>query len=262
MKQSGKRKASKEHAKTLLEAAGNPATIEDAISSLVSQLLKDTTVPPTNLDALKTRLDIVDIIGEDIPMSGELRRDREGLHIVYSSHLAKDRRRFTIAHEMGHALLNSLGHRLPHSGPEVERLCDKVAAEILMPRDAFLRLLGDGLTIERLFDLRRAFEVSLSAVAYRCYGLRRDSCFEIHNGNVSWGAGLVTKGPFHLIETGLRLGIDESDSKEKGNVEVYFVDGGQIYRGELEWSRRSLGKTLFILRRSFSSDLAVTATGF
>ena len=262
MKQSGRTKATNEYAKRVLEVAGNPATLEEAICNLVSELLRDATVPPTNLDELKGKLDIVKIVAEDTGLSGELRRERKGLHIVYSSHLAIERRRFTIAHEMGHALLNKLGQRLPHSGPDVERLCDKFAAEILMPRDAFLERLGSSLTIECLFDLKRAFEVSLSAIAYRCFELRRDSVFEIDRGTVSWGAGLVTKGPFHRIETGLRLGINEAYEKEKGNAEVYFVDRGQTYRGELEWSTRSQEKTLFILRRSNNNELVVTATGF
>lgn len=261
MRPSGRTSLTTRHANTLLKAAGQPKSVQDAIYTLVSALFEFSTVLPTNLDALRAKLDIIDIASENIPMSGELRRDRKGLRIVYSPHLPKDRMRFTIAHEMGHALLHKLGDRLPHSGPNVERVCDQVAAEMLMPRDAFLSRLSSGLTIERLFELRREFEVSLTAIARRCYELKGHSVFEVDNENVSWGTGIVRKGPVHLVETGVRLGIHEAYTTQNENVEVYFVDAGKIHRGELEYSRRSKGKMLFILRRDLVSDPTVTAIG-
>lgn len=75
-----------------------------------------------------------------------------------------------------------------------------------------------------------------------------------------WGCGLVKKGSLQLIEGGIRLSIDEALQSERGNVEVYFVDKGKEYRGELEWSHLSFEKTLFILRRCNNKTLTVTAT--
>jgi len=258
VRQNGSVKPTSNYAKSLLKATGNPPTIDVAVGMLVSELLRDVSTAPTDLDALGSRLDIMDCRAENIPFSGELRRNGKRLEIVYSIHLSDERRRFTIAHEMGHALLERAGKRLPHSGTEVERLCDKFAAEILMPRDRFLETIGSTLTIERLFDLKRAFQVSLNAISLRCFELKRDSVFEVEKDSILWGSGIVKKGPVDLVESGIRLGIDSAAESERGNQEIYFNDKGNTHRGELEWSRRSRGRTLFILR-SNNKCLTVTA---
>ena len=85
--------------------------------------------------------------------------------------------------------------------------------------------------------------------------------FEIERDSVTWGTGLVKKGPCRDLETGLRLGIDDAMSKQKGNLDIYFVDRGRTYRGELEWLKRSQDKILFIMRRSSDHKLAAPATG-
>ena len=259
MRQNGKQKRASEHADKLLQFTGNPQTIDDAIQLLVGDVLQGISVAPTDLDALRQRLSISECRSEDIPFSGELRRKGKERAIIYSMHLSRDRRRFTIAHEIGHALLERVGCPLPHTGMEVERLCDKFAAEILMPKPVFLDRLGDSLTIERLLDLKRSFQVSLVAIGYRCFTLQRFSVFEVENGTVAWGVGLVKKGPLHLVEPGLRLIIDKAEESETGNHELYFVDRGNTYRGEVEWSRQSHGRTLFLLRRCHDHRLTVTA---
>jgi hypothetical protein len=259
VRQNGRQKHGSEYAEKLLRITGNSQTVDDAIQLLVGEVLQDISVAPTDLDALQQRLRIVECRPEDIPFSGELRRKGKERSIIYSMHLSADRRRFTIAHEMGHAVLETAGFPLPHSGIEIERLCDKFAAEILMPKSVFLSRLGDSLTVQRLLDLKRTFKVSLVAIAYRCFNLQRLSAFEVENGTVVWGVGVVKKGPLHLVDPGLRLVIDEAEESEAGNHEMYFVDQGNTYRGEVEWGRQPLGRTLFILRRSRDQKLTVTA---
>jgi len=259
VRQSGKKKRASEHARKLLKFTGNPQSIDDAIQLLVGEVLQGISVAPTDLDALQERLSIIECRAEDIPFSGELRRKGKERAIVYSMHLSRDRRRFTIAHEIGHAILETAGYPLPHSGTGIERLCDRFAAEILMPKSVFLERLGASLTIERLFNLKRTFQVSLIAIGYRCFDFQRVSAFEVENDTVAWGVGLVKKGPLHLVEPGLRLVIDKAEESETGNHELYFVDQGNTYRGEIEWSRQSLERTLFILRRCHDQKLTVTA---
>ncbi len=261
MRQNGKPryKRPSDHIEKLLEFTGRPPSVDDAVQLLVSDILQGITVAPTDLDAVRARLKIADCHAEDIPFSGELRRKGKERTIVYSMHLSRDRRRFTVAHEMGHALLERVGYRLPHSGTAIERLCDKFAAEILMPKRIFLDQLGGSLTIERLFDLKRVFQVSLIAVGLRCFDFQRVSVFEADNDAIVWGTGLVKKGPSYLIEQGLRLAIDKAGECEKGIRELYFIDRNITYRGELEWSRQSSERTIFILKRCDDQKLTVTA---
>ena len=121
----------------LLKLADNPASVKQAIEILANRYLAGLSYPPTDLKAISDRLNVKEFRKEEFLGSGELRRDREGLVIVYSPYLSLERRRFTIAHEMAHALFETSGPRFPRYGRELERLCNMFATEILMPKEAF-----------------------------------------------------------------------------------------------------------------------------
>src|SRR5690348_14206865 len=76
--------------------------------TLVAPLLEGVACPPTDLGAIAARLDI-SISYERISGSGELRRLPGGLQVVCNTTLPVTRSRFTIAHELGHALLDRSG---------------------------------------------------------------------------------------------------------------------------------------------------------
>jgi IrrE N-terminal-like domain len=90
------------------------------------------------------------------------------------------RRRFTLAHEVGHAIvLRSLGSKdLTRAGSRTasrpvtpdekdeERLCDLLASELLMPRVRFLAVMEEiGVSAETIPQIAHRFEVSLQACA-------------------------------------------------------------------------------------------------
>ena len=97
------------------------------------------------------------------------------------------RQRFSFAHELGHLLLMSFDykaagqltakHRGSGHNDEEERLCDQIAAEILMPRVGFLndakRL---GWTLRSLGPLAHLYETSIPATATRMVGLFPEPC--------------------------------------------------------------------------------------
>jgi hypothetical protein len=87
------------------------------------------------------------------------------------------RQRFTIAHEIGHILLFELVGDSPetirrlardHSDRHVEQLCDRVAAELLMPKRAFRdALLAKPLTLDTLLELGDAYQTSFDTTLIR-----------------------------------------------------------------------------------------------
>jgi hypothetical protein len=190
-------------ARRLLDIAGNPSTVEAAVRIVAKWVLQGVSCPPTDLDAISSRLDIVGFHPEEMSVAGELRRDGKGFKVVYSSSLLPERRRFTIAHEMGHAVFEASGRNCPRTGAELERLCDLLATEILMPSDVFLSLLGEKLSLQKIFELAKTFKTSLSATAIRCSELRRISVFEVENGNILWSRGVVRK-----VESALKPTVD------------------------------------------------------
>jgi Zn-dependent peptidase ImmA (M78 family) len=80
---------------------------------------------------------------------------------------------FTMGHELGHILIaeNALdSDPLPDEDSSVERWCDRFAAELLMPREAFIADWGSSPTrdlAERCQELARRYHVSARAVLVR-----------------------------------------------------------------------------------------------
>jgi Zn-dependent peptidase ImmA (M78 family) len=170
------------------------------------------------------------------------------LKIVYSSYLSAPRRRFTIAHEIAHAIFESSGPRCPRVGKELERLCDMLATEMLMPSDVFLQLVGPRISVQKLFELASVFKTSLSATAIRLAELCGISTFEAEDERILWSYGVVKKGLIMEKSSDLRRAIEASFTVESG-VTVMFIHN-KVWTGEwkLEWARIGQGRrALFLL---------------
>jgi hypothetical protein len=90
---------------------------------------------------------------------------------------ATNRQRFTIAHEIGHAILIErlspwpealAGLREPLAWAEIEALCDVAAGDLLVPLDQFLPLVGRlGISVRGLERLADRFRVALEVIYER-----------------------------------------------------------------------------------------------
>ena len=241
-------------ARRLLEIAGKPPTVEEAVRIVADRLLDGVRCPPTDLEAIAPRLNITCVRAEDVPFSGELRRDGAGFTVVHSSALSPARRRFTVAHEMAHALLETSGRNCPRVGKELERLCDIIAAELLMPRKVFLECAGPTVSVGGVFELARTFGLSLSATAIRCAELKGVSAFEIDGDAVTWGHGVIKRGPVQTLDYVVRHALLRALSLERGSTLVYLAH--RMWAGEwcLEWARIGQGRrALFVFQPSYAS---------
>lgn len=75
------------------------------------------------------------------------------------------RQRFTIAHELGHLLLNIKDEEL-----DEEKLCNRFASALLMPKEAVINEFGSSRNHINFFELtafKLEFKVSYTAIAYR-----------------------------------------------------------------------------------------------
>lgn len=104
-----------------------------------------------------------------------IEKDPPSAKIHVSSYVAKVRRRFTIAHEIGHL---ALGHHFEHTinrdvSPDrpwrVEREANQYAAQLLMPEKQTRLAFNAFETIE---EMAEHFDVSLEALIYRLKDLR------------------------------------------------------------------------------------------
>lgn len=128
---------------------------------------------PVDLEQLASALGVIEIVSTDLTEDGrtswvhggrpriELRADRPAT-----------RTRFTLAHEIGHILIDqdeTIAHRthgLAHD--DIETLCDWIAASILMPRDWVQQYADrDRYSLSLLRMVAHRADVSLAAAAVR-----------------------------------------------------------------------------------------------
>jgi hypothetical protein len=241
-------------ARRLLTIAGNPSTVREAVEIVVAKFLENIDCPPTNLVAIQARLNVKQVETEDLPFSGELRRGADGFTIVVSKLLSPSRRRFTIAHELGHAILETTGPRCPRFGSELERLCDMLATEMLMPKKLFRSLAHERFSISKVWELARLFGTSLTATALRSAEVMGCSVFEIEGDSVSWGYGIVRKGSLAALDHELQLAVQTAMGLDTGEAKVYVWHRKWQGDCKLEWTcPKGSNRTLFLLQPVWNS---------
>lgn len=152
-------------ARRLCQRAGNAPDVPTAVRRLSEELLEGIACPPTDLNQVAQRLGVSEITTRDIGGSGELHKIGDQFTIVTAEDLSPARQRFTIAHELGHVLIEGTGAHAPRAGRELERVCDLIATELLMPSCRFQERLPVTLTLSEIWRLARDFDVSFQAAA-------------------------------------------------------------------------------------------------
>ena len=245
-------------ASRIIEQSRSATTVEEAIHVTASRLLDGVSCPPTDLDVLKDRLNVASVEPmARLPISGELRKRDDGFVIVYSSSLTSARRRFTIAHELGHAVFESTGPNCPRYGRELERICDLLAAEFLMPRKLFIARAGKSVDPARVLELARDFGTSVMATALRCQQLFGASIFHVEAARVSWGYGAIRLDRDLQVDAyGFGDAITRAMQGEIGE-QIVFV---KQRRSMLRWvCLRGEQRALFVLQRENSREVRHTA---
>ncbi|NLG98996.1 MAG: ImmA/IrrE family metallo-endopeptidase [Chloroflexi bacterium] len=134
---------------------------------------------------------------------------------------------FTLAHELAHLWTGMGGISnpdpyMPENESEIERFCNQVAAELLVPRDEFLRewqLLGGDDPLEKAQELAAAFRVSVFVVLIRAreQGLIAENAFRRAYGQAAW-----------QVEA-----LKEDSEGQPGFFNVWRVRNGRVLVNEL-----------------------------
>lgn len=134
--------------------------------------------PPCNLEALYGLLGILDV--RECQLEHDARIvpvGRHGFAIEVNALVSGARRRLSIAHELAHLIMWDLDGDL-RSGPAVERLCNDLAGELLVPENMLRRVLlqqgtlgnwRDYVTCSSIFTVSRQFAVSIEVAARRVF---------------------------------------------------------------------------------------------
>lgn len=246
----------------ILSLANNPPDIGLAIQVIAEGLMKDVPHPPTNLEMLARRLNVSGFEAEAIPLSGELRRDGNQFRVVYSSYLPIPQRRFTIAHELGHAVFAMTGPQYPRTGEEVERICDMFAAEFLMPTAVFRSRLRPDLTANSLLELSALFKAPLMSVALRAAEFGNLSTFVVKGYEVIWGFGKIKKGPFHKNNYYLKEALDKVVASPSGDITFPMSGELNLAEGRLTWQSIANGQQAICVLRKIKPSKPITNHAF
>ena len=143
--------------------------------------------------------------------------------------LSGDRLRWTLAHEIGHAVM----HRNPTGDVEAE--ANSFASEFLLPRQEIEAHLPD-MTLERAASLKTVWKVSMAAIIKRAYDLGAITSAKYRRLFTSLSAcGYRTNEPFPI-------------PIEEPQVVRRLVE---VHQGELNYSNFDLAKLLFAVDEQF-----------
>jgi hypothetical protein len=141
----------------------------------VALVLKQYRSPSDSLQMIATQMGIDAIKEEPLPFDGGVFDIGGRLTIKINSLSSPARRKFTLAHEVAHLVLESFLSLKRRSScaanPALEHVCDDFAAELLMPSEdivPFVRNLGFQ-SPEKLQLVARRYEVSLYSAAIRVH---------------------------------------------------------------------------------------------
>lgn len=228
---SSKRRWKSAAARRLMEVAG-VSNVDGALDKIALELLDGVACPPTDLDAISVRLNVCRVESDaEMMMTGALSREGERFVIHVFPGLSSGRRRFTIAHELGHAFMETTGPHVPRSGRELEEICDRFAAEILMPRREFVGCIGGCPEISGVLEAANIFRASRVAAFRRVRDLYRVKCCEFENGYFNWSFGfgnMERSNLGHILER-----KDGSEGEER--VDLHYGRGYSTWR--MQWQR-------------------------
>jgi Zn-dependent peptidase ImmA (M78 family) len=234
-------------ARRIVEFAGNVSTVEDAVRVVASRFLRDLACPPTDLEVLKDRLKVkkIDPV-PGLPIAGELRPDGDGFAVVYAASMSEGRKRFTIAHEFGHAVFEQTGPNCPRHGVELEKICDMLASEFLMPCEVFRTRLNPNIHPTEIFRLAREFGTSIAATSVRCRQLLGVSIFQLKDAEFEWGVGTIRrKSDLDVYRDVLRESIEIAMAGADGEGHVFLRRGNQ----RLQWTcLKGQRRALFLMQ--------------
>jgi hypothetical protein len=161
--------------------------IERTRERIVAALDSGWTGPPYDPIELATRYLNLDVLATDSVREARTVPVGKSARIEFNPNRPRERRRFSIAHEIAHTVFPDYAERVRHRGTnhteepatdewQLEALCNIAAAEILMPIGSLPQISRETLNIDALRKLRPQYDVSMEAVLIRAVGMADFPC--------------------------------------------------------------------------------------
>ena len=181
--------------------------------------------PPVDLVRIARHLGVQRIRELDIRLDGQLVELDDGTYeVILSRRAPHTRQRFTLAHEIAHILAAAADSGSMSCGDTAtEELCNRVAAELLMPARFVGDAAGGDLDVAVFRQLATRFQCSLEATAWR-----------VLNMGQAWGALLIWREQ----DGG---GLELSASPHTFGFEIPFKNG-TVLDGAMPFVRQLTGR--------------------
>jgi Zn-dependent peptidase ImmA (M78 family) len=146
--------------------------VENAVNKLLSAWQLGINALPNVIELLEGKEIKVIEVDEDDCFDGfsGLANDQIPIIVVNKS-FSIERKRFTALHELGHLVLN---FKKSLSAKEIENLCHRFAGAMLMPRETFLKELGEHrnkISKAELIAIKETYGISIQATMHRAKDL-------------------------------------------------------------------------------------------
>ncbi|MBQ8246046.1 MAG: ImmA/IrrE family metallo-endopeptidase [Lachnospiraceae bacterium] len=140
----------------------------------------------------------IEVIEAPIKADAYLKCENGRSYIVLKESLSYKRKKFTIAHELGHFYIpwhaelmfgcdiSEMDYKRDYIPREKE--ANIFAAELLMPEEDFRKRLTEKICYKLILDLAKVFDVSFQASLNRCIDLADEDCIAIcsENNHIKW----------------------------------------------------------------------------
>lgn len=199
---------------------------------------------PVDLVRLARHVGVGRIRELDIRLDGQLVELGDGSYeVILSRNAPQTRRRFTLAHEIGHLLVAAHENASMSCGDgATEELCNRVAAELLMPGRFVHAAVAADLDVSGFRRLATQFQCSLEATGWRVLNLGKITGALLvwrqqDDGGLELSAAPRTFGfdlPFengHVLDGGLPF-VRELAERSDGPVTYTNPASGKVYRGD------------------------------
>lgn len=208
----------------------------------IQELTHGLALPPIPLAQVAGRLGVEGIdYDSSLPFSGVLvKTGASSWRVRCAARQPPARKRFTIAHELGHVFLERKGGS-PWDQSGTEAFCDTFAAELLMPHRLFIADVSR-FDVGSLFEFCRVFRTSLQATAIRCAEVMNISVHLFDEDGLIWRTGPTPSSG--SVQAAARALLDSDHSSEQI---CFALDDARLLHGlRLSGKRSKQAVTLVI----------------